>query len=93
MISDDHLVLELGLPRHLAVISAIVVSVDRRDESTFNHRLSDLDTFVVSRLVNDVLRLSLIESFVMARKLVFLEANTSQTELFPAFLFSSVLNH
>lgn len=92
MMANDHRVLELGLPRHLAIIRAIVVGIDRRDESTFNHSLGNLDTLVVSRLVNDVLRLGLIESFVVARELVFLEANTSQTELFPAFLFGSVLD-
>lgn len=93
MVTYNHRVLELGLPRHLAIIRAIVVSIDRSDESTFNHRLGNLDTLVVSRLVNDVLRLSLIESFVMARELVFLETNTSKAKFLPTFLLSSVLNH
>ena len=92
MMANDHRVLELGLPRHLAIIRAIVVSIDRCDESTFNHSLGNLDTLVVSRTINDVLRTSFVEAFVVARELVFLEANTSQTELFPAFLFGSVLD-
>ena len=93
MVANNHRVLELGLPRHLAIIRAIVVSIDRCDESTFNHSLGNLDTLVVSRLVNNVLRTSFVEAFVVARELVFLEANTSEAKLLPSFLFSSVLDH
>lgn len=93
MVANNHRVLELGLPRNLAIIRAIVVSIDCSDESTFDHGLGNLDTLVVSRLVNDILRTSFVEAFVMARELVFLEANTGETKLLPTFLLSSVLNH